>query len=312
MKFLKHSHHKPLSETLPDLSDSSAKQIRRVVKIGCMVNILLMALKLSAGYWGHSDALFADGFHSLNDVAADLIMLFFVGISYRKEDERFNYGYGKFETFSAFLMSSFLIFIAIMIGTEGVESIIDYANGESLPQPDIWTVVVVLFAMACKEGLFRFYSRSGRKAGSKALVANAWHHRSDALASVATLVGVSFSHFFGAAFRILDPVASLVIAIFILIPAIKMISKAFVELMERALPKDEEQKARMAIEDVVGADNVKWMRTRRNGHRYLFEVGIKVAPDASMSDFSKLSNKVKSALQNQFCSHIILSIVPIS
>ncbi len=98
-------HHTPsLSQLLPDENKASAAAIRRVVKIGCCVNILLMILKLSAGYFGHSDALFADGFHSLNDVAADLIMLAFVGISYRAADHRFSYGYGKFERFSSFLI----------------------------------------------------------------------------------------------------------------------------------------------------------------------------------------------------------------
>ncbi|MBS7347359.1 MAG: cation transporter, partial [Muribaculaceae bacterium] len=181
-----HHHADSLLRSIPDEGGSQASAIRRVVRIGCIINFILMGLKLGAGYFGHSEALFADGFHSLNDVAADIIMLIFVGISYRKPDRRFNYGYGKFETFSSFLMSSLLIVISVLIAIEAGESILAYFKGEELDQPDFWTFVVVLFAIFCKEGLYRFYSAVGRRVESKALVANAWHHRSDALASVAT------------------------------------------------------------------------------------------------------------------------------
>ena len=137
---------------------TNARKIRRAVCIGCIVNAVLMVLKMVTGHYGHSDALVADGFHSLNDFAADLIMLMFVGISFRGPDSRYSYGYGKFETFSTFLMSSFLIIVSLIIGYEGIESLVGYSRGMELEQPDIWTVIVVLFAMAAKEGLYHFYS----------------------------------------------------------------------------------------------------------------------------------------------------------
>lgn len=305
---MKHKHAQPLASVLPDETGRSAKTIRRVVRIGCVVNAFLMALKISAGYFGHSDALMADGFHSLNDLAADLIMLLFVGISYRKADARYSYGYGKFETFSSFLISSFLILVAVMIGKEAVESIAVYANGEELPQPDIWTVAVVLFAMACKEGLFRFYSAAGRKAESKALVANAWHHRSDALASLATLVGVSFSHFFGPGFRILDPVASLVIAFLILIPALRLLRPAFTELMERSLPEDEVRKAREAVLSVKGVEGIAGIRSRRNGHHLVFDIVARVSPEMTVAESSGIVSEIRHSLVRTFCPHVIVSV----
>lgn len=292
---------------LPDETGASARTIRRVVKIGCVVNALLMALKLTAGYLGHSDALVADGFHSLNDLAADLIMLIFVGISYRAADDRYAYGYGKFETFSSFLISAFLIVVACVIGAEAVESIIGYAKGEELDQPDIWTFIVVLFAMACKEGLFRFYSHAARRAESKALLANAWHHRSDALASVATLVGVTFSHFFGPAFRILDPVASLVIAVFILIPAVRLFRPAFAELMERSLPAGDVARARGIVEAVPGVEGVSGLRTRRNGHHLIFDVEIRIAPHLTIEQGAVIA-AIEEALKKAYCPHIFVSV----
>lgn len=311
MKTLRHHSrhtHKPLSQILPDQSAESARIIRKAVKIGCLVNGILMILKLSAGYLGHSDALVADGFHSVNDVAADLIMLVFIGISYRAADDRYAYGYGKFETFSSFLMSAFLIIISVMIGVEGVESIVEYARGETLPQPDIWTFIVVLFSMACKECLFRFYHREGEKADCRALMANAWHHRSDALASVATLTGVAFAHFFGPSLRILDPVASLVIAVFILTAALRMFRPAFAELMEKSLPFDQVDKARNIIEATPGVLKLASLRTRKVGHHLVFDAKILIAPDSTVEQGYAVTSAIESSLKSAFCPHILLSV----
>ncbi|MDE6392674.1 MAG: cation diffusion facilitator family transporter [Muribaculaceae bacterium] len=306
----RHIKSKSLSQALPDESRESARAIRRVVRFGCAVNAFLMILKIVAGKLGHSDALVADGFHSLNDLAADIIMLLFVGISYRAADSRYSYGYGKFETFSSFIISAFLVAVSCMIGFEALESIAGYVRGEELPQPDIWTFVVVLLAMTCKEGLYRFYSRAGRRAGSNALIANAWHHRSDALASVATLVGVTFSHFFGPAFRILDPVASLVIAVFIFVPALRLLRPAFAELMERSLPVGDIEKAREAVSAIAGVGKITWMRTRRIGHHLVFDIGVAVSPDMTVAECGGLKADVTKALKEAFCSHVIVTVCP--
>lgn len=296
-----------LSDILRDESATSARAIRRVVIIGCIINAFLMILKLSAGYFGHSDALMADGFHSLNDLAADIIMLVFVGISFRRPDSRFPYGYGKFETFSTFLIASFLILVGSLIGIEAIEKITDYFDGKTLDQPDIWTVVVVLVAMSCKEGLFRFYSAAGRRHNTPALLANAWHHRSDALASIATLIGVSAAHFFGTTFRILDPIASLVIAVFIIVAAVRLLRPSFFELMERSLPDDQIEKANKTINNIPGVTSEK-IRARRNGHHLIFDVSLKVNPEISIAEAQQISEEVKEALRKAFCRHISVNV----
>ena len=291
---------------------ANARKIRKVVGIGCVVNAILMAMKMATDYFGHSDALVADGFHSLNDFAADLIMLGFVGISFRGPDNRYSYGYGKFETFSTFLMSSFLIIVSLMIGYEGIESLVDYARGEQLEQPNIWTVIVVLFAIATKEGLYHFYSAAGKKVGSKALVANAWHHRSDALASVATLIGVSFSQLFGPAFRVLDPIASILIAAFILVAACRMLAPAFCELMERSLPEADRKKARECVENTPGVESIAHLRSRRNGHYKVFDIAVRVSPDVSVKNGADIALAVEESLTDQFGPYILptVSVIP--
>lgn len=309
MKLFGHHHHeKPLGQLLPDENSHSARTIRKIVKIGCFVNACLMALKLAAGYLGHSDALVADGFHSLNDLAADIIMLIFVGISYRRPDDKYAYGYGKFETFSSFFIASVLIVVAALILREAIESLVGYFQGETLPQPDIWTVVVVIFAIICKEGLYRYYSHAGRKAGSKALVANAWHHRSDALASVATLIGVTFSHFFGEGWRVLDPIATIIIAVFILVPAIRILVPSFTELMDKSIPESEREKALRVLENTPDVKKVKYLRARRNGHLYVFDAGIVVDPSVTVGQTEKITAEIESELEHMFCPHVLVSV----
>lgn len=297
-----------VSQALHDSGGESADIIRRVVIIGCCVNCLLMAVKLCAGYLGHSEALVADGFHSLNDIVADIIMFVFVGMSFREADERYSYGYGKFGTFASLLMSCLLIIIAVLITIEGVESIIDYSRGIELQQPDIWTFIAVLFVMACKEGLYRFYSHSGHKIESKALIASAWHHRSDALASIATLIGVTFAHFFGPSFRVLDPVASLVIAVFIFIPAIRMLWPAFIELMDHSLPAADVDRVKSIIKKVVGVKSIRYLRSRRNGHCMVFDIGIGVPSELSVGEAAEISDNIKSDIEKAYCHHVTVSI----
>lgn len=302
------SHHRPLSQSLPDEPGASARAIRRVVKIGCAVNALLMALKLTAGYLGHSDALVADGFHSLNDVAADLIMLVFIGISYRAADARFAYGYGKFETFSSFLMSTLLIVISVMIGAEAVESIVGYARGETLPQPDIWTFVVVLFCMACKEGLFRFYSHAGRKADSKALVANAWHHRSDAMSSGGTLVGIAGAMFLGDRWRILDPLAAIVVSLFIIKSGYDIMRPCIGELLEASLPEEEEREIEALVRAVPGIEDVHNLRTRRIGNGIAVDLHARADGRLSLAEAHDKATEAENAVRRRFGPNSIINI----
>ena len=282
------------------MGHTNARKIRRAVGIGCIVNAVLMVLKMVTGHYGHSDALVADGFHSLNDFAADLIMLMFVGISFRGPDSRYSYGYGKFETFSTFLMSSFLIIVSLIIGYEGIESLVGYSRGMELEQPDIWTVIVVLFAMAAKEGLYHFYSSAGKKAGSKALVANAWHHRSDALSSMATLVGIAGAMFLGDQWRILDPIAAMVVSVFIVVVAVKIGRPAVAELLERSLPADVVEGMYRVIGSTPGVRAFHRFASRHNGNRMIVDFHIKVDPDISVVGGHHIASEVEHRLKEHY------------
>ena len=304
-----HTHGDSLSNLLTVSSAEESRFIRRIVITGCIVNVILMALKLTVGYFGHSDALMADGYHSLSDFGADLIMLFFIGISFRKPDSKYSYGYGKFETFSTFLISLFLLFIAFHITDEAIDSIREYIAGYHLPKPDIWTVVVVIVSMFCKEFLFRYYRAASRKTGVMALLSNAWHHRSDALASIATLIGVTFAHFLGESWRILDPVASLILVIFIIVASIKMLIPAFRELMDRSCDPSEIKRAERIVENVSGVLGIKSIKSRKNGHFHLFDVNIEVEPSMTITKAEIISSEIMDKLKESFGKHILVNVI---
>lgn len=304
MKFKHIHHHKHddagLSKELRSGDEGNAAYIRKVVITGCVINILLMTAKLAAGYFGHTDALMADGYHSINDVAADLLMLLFVGISYRNPDHRFSYGYGKFETFSTFLISIFLLFVAWHIGYEAVESVKEYASGIDLPQPDLWTVAVVICAICVKEGLFRYYRHASRRTGSMALLTNAWHHRSDAMASVATLTGVCCAVFLGPSWRVMDPVASLILMLFIIVPALRMLVVSFMELMDASCDANVSAKVRKEIREIQGVMDIKEIKSRKNGHYYLFDIVVEVDGSLTVSQSAVITEEIEKKIESCF------------
>lgn len=310
---MKHNHAHQIN--LAGLMDfhglEEAKQIRRVVAIGCGVNVLLMLLKLIFGYCGHSEALVADGYHSLVDVGTDLIMLTFVGISFRKPTKFFSYGYGKFETFASMLVSGLLLGISVFIAMEAIDSIKDYLNGEILDRPDIWTIFAIIAAIAGKEFLFRFYRAAGKRTRCNALVSAGWHHRSDSLASVTTLVGVSCAHFFGEQWRVFDPCASLVIVVFILIPACRLFFPAFRELMEGSISRHDLEDAEKIVETVPGVEGLKLLHSRKSGPFLIFDAEIYVKGDMNINQGFEISSEIEQALVRKFGKNIRVSVITI-
>lgn len=307
---MSHSHDNEslLGSLLSGNACEEAKMVRKVVTIGCIINFILMSVKLGVGYWGHSDALVADGFHSLNDFAADIIMFLFVGISFRHPDSKYTYGYGKFETFATMVISIFLLFVAVHITEEAIEKIAAFRHGEPLEAPSVWAVVTIVFAMCIKEFLYRYYRHAGHVTGSVALLSSAWHHRSDAMASVATLIGVAGATFLGESWRILDPIASLIIVIFIAIPAFRMLIPAFAELMERTAGKEIYEKAYKKIEDTTGVEKIDTLRCRKNGHFLLFDASVEIEKSLTIEQGYLIASAIEMNLIAAFGTHILVSV----
>lgn len=296
-----------MHEDLKHLSGrAEVELIRKVTWVGFYVNAVLMAVKLVFGYWGHSDALVADGYHSLSDFATDFIILIFVGWAYKRADKDHPYGHGKIETFATMVIGLILLVVAFGIGLEGVVTVVDFFKGDVLPKPNLWVLIVAFLSIVSKEWVFRYTYKVGERIDSSSLKANAWHHRSDAISSIATLIGAGLSMLPGDKWRIMDPIASLLIAVFIGVSAIKIIRPSINELLEESLPADLLEKLRKEIREVDGVRRYHSLRTRRNGHSYIVDLDIHVDPDISVREGHAIASEVEEKMHELLGKDLIV------
>lgn len=282
--------------------------IRRITWIGFWVNAALMVLKILFGIYGHSDALVADGIHSLSDFATDLIVILFVGLAYKSADSGHPYGHGKIETFSTLIIGVFLFAAAIGIAYSGAKAIAGTLRGIECVRPELSTLFIAVLSIAAKEILFRYTIGKARAINSSSLKANAWHHRSDAISSLATVAGISAAYFMGERWHILDPVASVLIAVFIAVSAYRICRPAIDELLDKSLPGELVEKAGQIISHTEGVKAYHHLRTHRNGHLTIIDAHIKVRPDISVSEGHTIATNVEKALREEFGKDIISNI----
>lgn len=282
------------------------KLIRKVTMVGFWINAVLVVVKLFFGYWGHSDALVADGYHSFSDFITDFMVLFFVGIAYKQADKEHPYGHGKYETIASVFIAVVLLLVAFGIGWGGITTIIGAIKGETIPKPDVWTIIVACLSIVLKEFCYRYTMRYAVKIDSSALKANAWHHRTDAISSIATLIGVTVAYTFGTVWRIIDPIASIVIAVFIGISAVNIAKPSINELLEISLPLHEIEEIHKLIKSVPGVLKVHNLRGRRNGHSIILDVNIHVDPNIPVRAGHLISLDVEKCLHKQFGKDMII------
>lgn len=199
-----------------DTDTSRLQQIYRVTIIGSVANLLLVLFKFFAGIAGRSSAMLADAVHSLSDLISDVIVLLFVRISGKPEDADHDYGHGKYETLASVLVGLLLGIAGALIGIDAVLRTVAWWRGDVLATPNGWALSAAVISIVVKEILFRYTVRQGRRLESPALIANAWHHRSDAFTSIATLVGIGGAMLLGDKGRVLDPIAAFIVSGFII------------------------------------------------------------------------------------------------
>lgn len=289
-------------------TDNSAARARHVTWVGFWVNAILAVLKIAAGVMGRSGAMIADGIHSMSDFVTDLIVIVMVGIARRKPDARYQYGHGKYETLATLIISVMLGLAGLAIFYDGLMGVIDTLGGTLLPRPGMIALVMALVSIAAKEWLFHYTKRVGDSISSAAVVANAWHHRSDALSSVATLAGVAGAMFLGEHWRVLDPLAAMLVAVLIVIVAVKLAGPSVKELLDVALPPD--MTARMAdiIASTPGVKAFHRFRSRRNGNSLIVDVHIKVDPSITVVAGHNIATSVENRLRHDFGNDMITNI----
>lgn len=280
--------------------ESREKDIYKVTLWGTAVNALLVVVKFVAGIAGRSAALVADAVHSLTDFVTDIIVLIFVKISGKPRDEEHGYGHGKFETLATMIIGVILLGTGIGLLVNSLRLIVASLGGAELPEPGWIALAVALLSIVAKEGLYRYTVREGRRLHSDAVVANAWHHRSDAISSIGTVVGIAGAMFFGARWRILDPVAAAVVSVFIIKAGYDIIRPALNELLEGSLPKEQTATLERIICSVPGVDGFHNLRSRKIGSGIAVDVHIKMDGNMRLTQAHDIATQVESRIRKEF------------
>lgn len=284
------------------------KEAKKVTWVGFAVNMFLTILKIIAGFLGKSTAMIADGIHSLSDFITDLFVIIFIGISGKEKDEDHRYGHGKYETFATLLISLALILVGIGIFWSGLSKIMQVVNGGVLEQPTYLALFAAIISIISKEALFWYTKIVGNKINSNAVIANAWHHRSDAFSSIGTALGISGAIFLGESWRILDPIAGVIVSFFILKVAFELGMPSIHELLERSLPQETEKSIIDIIEshpDVIFQHNLK---TRKIGNIFAIDVHIKLDKDISFVKSHDVATEIEVSLREKFGEKTVTNI----
>ena len=288
------------------------KEIYRVTLVGSLVNLLLMALKFVAGIVGRSGAMLADAVHSLSDFLTDIVVLVFVGISARPQDETHDYGHGKFETVATMLIGLALAAAAVGIIVSGATKLAAWLQGDALPAPGRVALWAALVSIATKELLYRYTAFRGRRLHSPALTANAWHHRSDALSSVGAAVGIGGAILLGDRWTVLDPLASIVVGALLAKVALDLLKPSLGELTDQSLPDAAEAEIRKILLSEPGVSEPHNLKTRRIGSRVAIEVHIRLDGSLPLREAHETASRREKKLRERFGgdAHIMIHMEP--
>ncbi len=294
------------------VNDERIKQIRNITLQGSFINFVLTIAKIIAGVVGHSTAMIADGIHSLSDFITDVIVIVFIKVSGKEKDKGHHYGHGKFETFATMLISFALIIVGLGILITGAGKIIDSLNGELIEQPGVIAFYAALISIVSKEGLFWYTKIEGKKLNSQAMIANAWHHRSDAFSSIGTALGISGAILLGESWRILDPIAGVIVSFFVLKVAWDIAKPSIDELLDSSLPETTEKELEEIIKGTEGVEYFHNLKTRKIGAIISVEVHIKVDKNMTVELSHQIATEIEITVRKRFGerTHIIVHVEP--
>lgn len=292
---------------------SREKEIYKVTLWGSLVNALLMVLKFVAGVLGNSAAMMADAVHSVSDFVTDMVVIAFVRISSKPKDKSHDYGHGKFETLATAMIGLALVIAAIGIFVSGAKQIAIWANGGQLAQPSLIALWAALISIVLKEIIYQYTNHKAKQLDSEAMRANAWHHRSDALTSVAAAIGIGCAIFCGEKWVVFDPIASIIVAAFILKIAVDLMRNALGELMEKSLPDEVENEILDIVRSVPEVSEPHDLRTRRIGNHYAIELHILMDGNLSLKSTHDKATEIEKRLKERYGeeTHVAVHVEPL-
>ena len=289
------------------------KEVYKVTIAGSIINVVLLVLKFAAGVLGHSSAMIADAIHSLTDFATDVVVLVFVKLGNKPKDKDHDYGHGKYETLATAIIGVSLFVVGVMICYSGITKTYRAICGEVLQQPGIVALVAAIVSIVLKEWAYQFTVRVGKKCQSEAVVANAWHHRSDALSSIGTMFGIGGAILLGKEWAVLDPIAAIVVSIFIVKAAWGLVLQSVKELTDASLPDSIENEIMNIANAEDGVTEVHNLRTRRIGNRIAIEMHIRMPGATSLYEAHQHATVIEQHLKERFGAdtHVGIHLEPI-
>lgn len=290
------------------MADRREKRIYKVTLAGSLVNLVLVILKFLAGIFGRSSALVADAVHSLTDFATDIVVVIFVKISGKPRDADHEYGHGKYETFATLIVGVVLLGAGIGLLVDGAEHIWKSIHGEHPAAPTYFALIIALVSIIAKEIMYRVTLKVGREENSSVVCANAWHHRSDAISSLGTLLGVGGAMFLGDRWRILDPIAAMLVSLFIIKSGWDIMRPCINELLEGSLGADQQAEIRRIVLGVQGARQLHNLRTRRIGNTVAMDFHVKMDGGITLREAHTIATAIEIELRKKFGHNALINI----
>ena len=289
------------------------KEIYKVTLVGSAGNAALLTFKFIAGILGNSSAMIADAVHSLSDFVTDILVLVFVSISAKPQDQSHDYGHGKFETIASFLIGLALIAAATGIVVSGVLKFLSWCQGHELEAPGWIALWAALLSIAIKELLYQYTARRGKDLQSQVMIANAWHHRSDALSSIGAALGIGLAIALGRRWTVLDPLASIVVGLMLVKVAYELLKTSVNELTECSLPAETEQEIEQIILSFGDVQQPHHLRTRRIGNRIAIEAHVRMDGRLTLNTVHERATTIERKLKERFGvnTHVTLHMEPI-
>ena len=288
------------------------KEIYKVTLVGSAGNAALLTFKFIAGVMGNSSAMIADAVHSLSDFITDIVVVVFVGISAKPQDTSHDYGHGKFETIASFLIGLALVAAATGIVVSGALKLWAWWGGAELESPGWIALWAAVLSVVIKELLYQYTARRGRKLDSQVMIANAWHHRSDALSSVGAAVGIGLALWLGQHWAVFDPLASVVVGLMLMRVAYKLLKTSIGELTESSLPAETEQEIEQIILSFGDVRQPHNLRTRRIGNRIAIEAHVRMDGRLPLETVHERATTIERKLKERFGNntHVTLHMEP--
>lgn len=280
----------------------------KVSIITIIVNLVLSVLKLLAGIFAHSSAMLSDAVHSFSDVFSTLIVITGVKIAGRKSDANHQYGHERFESIATILLAVILLAVGLGIGYSGIRKIL-FSNAEVILIPGKLALAAAVASIAVKEWMYWYTRHAAKTTGSGALMADAWHHRSDSLSSIGSLIGILGARM---GYPVLDPLASVVICIFIIKVAFDIFWDAIKKITDEACDAEFVEQLEVLIRSQDGVKRIDLLRTRKFGNKIYVDLEIAVAQHLSLYHAHSISQNVHDVLEERFpeIKHCMIHVNP--